>query len=99
MALNTSTRGQIVNALAILTRRRASTTDAAERATINDAIDVLNGQLQDLDQAELLQVTQFAAAAAGELEKVVAAARTGAFDSFVADVQGVIGDLRATRTG
>lgn len=97
MALNPSTRGQIVSALSILTRRRASTTDSDEKAAINDAIDVLNGQLQDLDHAELMQVTQIAAAAADELEKVVAAARTGAFDSFVADVQDVIAGLRTAR--
>jgi hypothetical protein len=97
MAMNSSTRGQIVNALAILTRRRASTGDAAEKAAINEAIDALNGQLQDLDQAELLQVTQIAAAAAGELEKVVASARTGAFDTYVAEIQDVISGLKTAR--
>ena len=95
MALNIPARGQIVKALAILTRRRASTTDPAEEAAIEEAIAALNGQLQDLNQAELLQVTQIAAAAVAELEKVVASARTGAFDTYVAEVQDVIAELRA----
>ena len=94
MALNDSTRGQIADALSLLTRRRTATNDRAEKAAINQAIDALNGQLQDLDQAELLQAAQIASAAAGELEKVVAAARIGAFDSFVSDLQGVIGRLQ-----
>ncbi|HEX2829580.1 MAG TPA: hypothetical protein VHP37_24760 [Burkholderiales bacterium] len=97
MALNTTTRGQIVNALAILTRRRTSTTDPAEEAAIGEAIDLLNGHLQDLNQAQLRQTTQIAAAAAGELEKVVAAARTGAFEPFVAEIQDVIAGLRTAR--
>ena len=94
MAVNDSTRGQIADALALLTRRRRATSDRAEKNAINQAIDALNGQLQDLDQAELLQVAQIASAAAAELEKVVAAAKLGPFDSFASDLQGVIGRLR-----
>lgn len=97
MGSNTLSQGQIADALALLVRRRADTSDAAEKAAINASIDVLNGYLQDLDRVELQQAATIVARAADELEKLLATATTAPFASYVADIQKVIGNLRGAR--
>jgi lysozyme family protein len=94
MSANTQSQGELVTAIGVLVKRRGNTTDTAEKAVINEAIDKLNGQLQDLDQADLLQAAHLVASAADELEKVVGAARLGPFDTFLADIQGVLQRLQ-----
>ncbi len=92
--MNTAARGEIVAAMNVLVTRRGNTADPAEKAVIKDALDTLSGILQDLNQASLLQAAQLVANATDELEKVVASARLGPFDTFLSDIQGVIQRLQ-----
>ena len=85
--MNTSSKAEIVSAMNVLVTRRGNTTDAAEKAVINEVLKSLSESLQDLDHAALLEAAQIVANATDELEKVVAAARVGPFDSFLSDIQ------------
>lgn len=93
--MDTAARGEIVAAMNVLVVRRANTADPAEKAAIQEALATLSDTLQDLNQASLLQAAQLVANATDELEKVVASARMGPFDSFLSDIQGVIQRLQA----
>jgi len=81
------TRLELINAQNLLMRRRNATSDAAEKEQLNDSIEIINEQLQELGQASLLEAASIAAAAGAELEKIVATARTGTFDAFVAQAE------------
>src|SRR6476469_189650 len=70
-----------------LMRRRDSTADPAEKATIVDAIADLNGQLRMLNQAAVLQDAHSAADATTILERAVAAAKLGPFDGYHAALE------------
>lgn len=95
MSNNASSQGEIVAAIGLLVKRRGTTTDPNEKDVISAAIDKLNGDLQDLDQTELLQAAQIVASATDELEKVVGAARLGPFDTFLSDIQDAMHRLQA----
>jgi lysozyme family protein len=92
--MSKQSKGEIVAAINALITRRGNTTNAAEKAAINDAISKLNGALQDIEHAGLLQAVQIISSATDELEKVVASARRGPFDTFLEDIQGVMGRLQ-----
>ena len=95
MSDNTPSQGDIVAAIGVLVKRRGATIDPAEKDAINEAIEKLNGDLQALNQAKLLQAAQIVASATDELEKVVGAARLGPFDTFLSDIQDVMHRLQA----
>lgn len=80
-------RREINRAINTLTRRFAATTDEAERAAIREAIDGLNGELDGLNQGELLDAVGTLSAATEELERAIAAARKGPFDGYLAAVE------------
>lgn len=88
------TRLELINAQNLLMRRRNATSDAAEKEQLNDSIEIINEQLQELGQASLLEAASIAAAAGAELEKVVATARTGAFDAFISQAEKQIDRLK-----
>ncbi len=88
------TRLELINAQNLLMRRRNATSDAAEKEQLNESIEIINEQLQELGQASLLEAAAIAAAAGAELEKVVATARTGAFDAFIAQAEQQIDRLK-----
>ena len=90
----TESRGDLVAAMNVLVRRRASTADVEEQASIDAALARLAGFIQDLNQASLLEAAGVVARAGDELERVVASARLGPFDNFLADMQAVIGRLQ-----
>lgn len=98
MSATDQARAELVGALNLLMRRRSATSDPAEKEQINESIDVINEQLQEIGHASLLEAASLAAAAAGELDKVVATARTGAFEAFVGQAQALAGRLRAVAT-
>jgi len=88
MATIDQARGEIKAAIATLRRRHGSTADAAEKATIADAVQELDDQLSLLNQAALLEVANSVAAATTTLEKAVGAARLGPFDGYLAALEG-----------
>src|SRR5262245_33063788 len=94
MSDNSASQVQLVAAIGVLVKRRGNTTDPAEKAAINAAIDELNGDLQDLDRAELLDAARIVSGASDALEKVVASAKLGPFDTFLSDIQGIIDRLQ-----
>ncbi len=94
MSDNTLSQSELVAAIGVLVKRRGNCTDPAEKAAINEAIDKLNGNLQDLDQADLLNAAQAVTAASDALEKVVASAKLGPFDTYLASIQGVMNRLQ-----
>jgi lysozyme family protein len=94
MSDNTSSQGELVAAIGVLIKRRGNTIDPVEKAGITSAIAMLNGKLQDLDQGSLLDAAQTVSDASDKLEKVIATARLGPFDTYLADVQGVMNRLQ-----
>src|SRR5882724_879335 len=90
MSIIDNARSELVAAINILTRRWSATTDDNEKKSIDEAIDDLNDKISFLAQAQLLQAAQAVAAATDELEKVVASAKTGPFDSFLSEIEGSI---------
>lgn len=92
--MNGDSKGELVSAMNVLVRRRANTVDPDEKAVINDALQKLNGWIQDLDQASLLAAAQIVADASDALETVVASARLGPFDHYLSDIQAVLEALQ-----
>jgi lysozyme family protein len=88
----------MVDALALLMKRRINTTDNAEKDKISDAIDELNGMLEDLNQASLLQAASDVAQATQELQGVVSSVRLGPFDTYLADLQTILQRLQALQS-
>lgn len=97
MTLTDQARGELVAALNTLIKRRANTVDPTEKQAIGDAIGVINGQIQDLNQADLLGAAMTVALAADMLEEVVGTARTGPFDGYLAAIEAAIGRLQAVQ--
>lgn len=95
--MTTASRGDLIAAMNVLVKRRTNTADPAEQATIDEALDKLAGWVQDLNQAALLDAARIVAQASDELEKVVASARMGPFDSYLPDIHGVIDRLQNTQ--
>jgi lysozyme family protein len=94
MTKNDALRVELFAAISVLIKRRANTTDASEKGLINDAIDDLNAKIQELDQANLLDAANIVASASDELEKVVASAKVGPFDTYLADIQDILTRLQ-----
>jgi len=90
----TQTRGELVQAKNILLRRRANTSDTAEQAVIDSALSDLDEAIDGITQASLLQAAGMVAAATDALERVIASARLGPFDTFLADIQTSLGRLQ-----
>jgi hypothetical protein len=70
-----------------LRRRYANTADEAEKSTIMELIADLGKKLMLLDQAALLDAADMLADASAELEKAIAAAKTGPFDGYLAAME------------
>ena len=71
-------------------RRRQQTNDTSERAAIDAAITTLNDTFDLLDQEVLLEAAAAVVEATAALERVVASARLGPFDDYVAALEGVL---------
>lgn len=95
MSSNVSAQSALVSALGVLIQRRSNTADAAEKQAINDAIAKINADIDELEQASLLDAALIVSSAADGLEDVVATARLGPFDRYLSDVQMAIDRLRA----
>lgn len=80
-------RNDLIMAKNVLLLRRANTADAAEQATIDSALGVLNSAIDTIDQASLLQAAGLVASATDSLERVVASTRMRPFDNFLSDIQ------------
>jgi lysozyme family protein len=96
--MTTTSRGDLIAAMNVLVKRRRNTADAAEQATIDEALNRLAGWVQDLNQTGLLDAARIVAQASDELEKVVASARTAPFDNYLTDIHGVIDQLQNTQS-
>ena len=83
----TQTRGELVRAKNILLRRRDNTSDPAEQAEIDSALSDLDTAIDGITQASLLEAAGMLATATDALERVIASARLGPFDTFLADIQ------------
>jgi len=79
-------RYEISRAITTLRLRYANSADLAERKTILANIAKLNGKLSLLEQASLLQAASMLADAILDVTAVIAAARMGPFDSYLADI-------------
>lgn len=88
-------RGEITRAINALILQRAQTSDAAQIASINDAIDSLQGNLQDLNQAQGEAVTQILNQASNQLQQVLAQAPTDLLDQAGKQIRQAINNLRS----
>lgn len=79
-------RYEISRTINTLRLRYANSADPAEKKTITNAIAELNGKLSILNQASLLQAASVLADATQDVTAVIAAARMGPFDSYLADI-------------
>jgi lysozyme family protein len=87
MNLAEQLRYEISRSINTMRRRYANTADEAEKKAIMKVITSLNKKLTLLDQAALLQAADTLADAAADVEKAVAAARTGPFDGYLAAME------------
>lgn len=76
-------RSEILSGMSILMRRRADTSDAAEKSVITNSLGELNTELDRLEQAELLQAAMSVANAADAVERAIGAARLQPFGDFL----------------
>jgi lysozyme family protein len=79
-------RYEISRTINTLRLRHANSADPAENKTILATIAELNGKLSILNQASLLQAANVLADATQDVTAVIAAARMGPFDSYLADI-------------
>lgn len=79
-------RYEISRTINTLRLRHANSADPAEKKTILATIAELNGKLSILNQASLLQAANVLADATQDVTAVIAAARMGPFDSYLADI-------------
>jgi lysozyme family protein len=91
---NTAARNAIDAAIEALMTRRGTTSDANEKATINNSIIELQDQRDALDGADLDAAARAVASATAALGDSVAAARVGPFDSYLAAMHTAIGTLQ-----
>jgi lysozyme family protein len=80
-------RYEISRTINTLRLRYANSADPAERKTILDSIAELNGKLSILNQASLLQAASVLADATEDVTAVIAAARMGPFDGYLAAIE------------
>jgi len=80
-------RYEISRTINTLRRRYANTADEAERKTLLDTIASLNGKLSLLNQASLLLAAQALTDATEDVRGVIAAARMGPFDGYLAAIE------------
>jgi lysozyme family protein len=80
-------RYEISRTINTLRLRYANSADSAERKTILDSIGELNGKLSILNQASLLQAADVLADATEDVTAVIAAARMGPFDGYLAAIE------------
>ena len=90
MGIKNEARGKLTEALNVLTDRFSQTTDAAEQATITEAINQLNNIRARINQEDLQDAANAIQRATISLERVVNSARLGPFDDFVKAIEGVI---------
>ena len=86
MSLIEELRYEISRTINTLRLRYANSADPAEKKTILATIAELNGKLSILNQASLLQAASVLADATQDVTAVIAAARMGPFDSYLADI-------------
>ena len=79
-------RYEISRTINTLRLRYANSADPVEKKTILATIAELNGKLSILNQASLLQAASVLADATQDVTAVIAAARMGPFDSYLADI-------------
>ncbi|HXH11875.1 MAG TPA: hypothetical protein VNP04_19190 [Alphaproteobacteria bacterium] len=84
MSFANEARGKITEARNILIRRRRQTSDAKEQAEIDAAIAALNDKLGLINQAALNVAAGLVIEATEALGRVVASARLGPFDDYIA---------------
>jgi lysozyme family protein len=94
MPIATDAQGELIAIINILTKRRGNTTDAAERAAIDTTIADLNDDLEELDQASLLDAAKVVANAADELQAVSQTAMVQPTDLFFHDIQDALHRLQ-----
>ncbi len=92
-----SSRGAINDAINALIAQRRATTDADQIANINDAIDNLNGNLQDLNQAQGLALANTIDAASKELQQIISSAPKDLSSQFIGQIKDAIGRLKAAK--
>lgn len=92
-----ASRGAINNAINALIAERRTTTDAARIASLNDAIDNLNGNLQDLNQAQGLALASTIDAASNQLQLVVSSSPRDISDQFIAQIKDEIAKLETAK--
>ncbi|MEN9868948.1 MAG: hypothetical protein RL748_4538 [Pseudomonadota bacterium] len=88
-------RGDLTRAINALILQRAQTSDAAQIASLNDAIDNLQGNLQDLNQAQGEAATQIMNQASEQLQQVLAQAPKDLLDQAGQQIRQAIKNLRS----
>ena len=92
-----ASRGAINAAINALIAQRRATTDPDQIANINDAIDNLNGNLQDLNQAQGLALASTIDAASNQLQQIVSSAPKDISSQFIAQLKEASDKLVAAR--
>jgi lysozyme family protein len=93
MNLTEQLRCEVSQSIHTLRRRSANTADAAERKALKKLIAALGQKLALLDQATLLGAAGILADSGVELEKAVAAAKSGPFDGYLAALEAHLQNL------
>ncbi|WP_438394965.1 hypothetical protein [Caballeronia sp. DA-9] len=88
----------LIDALALLMKRRISTTDQNEQAKIASAIDDINGMLAQFGQASLLEAASNIAKATQDLQGVVASVAPGPFGTYLGDMQSILQRLQGVQS-
>jgi lysozyme family protein len=94
MSTATDAQAELIATINMLVKRRGSTTDATEKAAISTTIENLNGDLEELDQASLLDAAKIVANAADELQAVSQTAKVQPTDLFFSDIQNALHRLQ-----
>jgi lysozyme family protein len=95
MNLTRRLHAEISRSINTLRRRYANTANAAERKTVTKIIAALEKKLPRLDRAASLDAAVILANSGVQLEKAVAAAKTGPFDGYLAALEGHLQTLYA----
>ncbi|MCU0917785.1 MAG: hypothetical protein MUC88_24965 [Planctomycetes bacterium] len=93
MNLTEQLRDEASRSIHTLRRRYANTADAAERKTLAKLIAALGKKMTLLDRAGLLDAAGILADGVSDLERAVAAARTGPFDGYLAAMEAHLQNL------
>ena len=92
-----ASRGAINNAINALIAQRRATTDPGQIAQINESIDILNGNLQDLNQAQGLTLANTIDAASSQLQQIVSSSPKDISSQFIAQIKDANAKLEAAR--